>query len=341
VVWKGDEMLGQQVNTFTDWMLKSQYFTKSVAEYGVGPGTAKGVLVIPVTPPATISQAGGFDAIINANLGKIGWPKMNSNLIFSFVLNPKTVVTAGGQPASCVEFDGYHSMSATQGLPYLVNAYCANPSTMMPDWDELTVTISHEIAEAVTDPTADRNHVFGYLGGGETGDLCLELNAKITENNQTYLVQRLYSDKTAGLGNANPCQNDDGPYFGAALVGNDKTDPSVVNVALNTKGTGSATFKMEPFSYDAANMGPIAFMLAGDMIPPGITFSPDFARRADPKDPTKILGMKLFGNPGSTTTVTVNVDSTYQADGRPIQLLFFSKTKTGRLNIWWGNLVIQ
>ena len=64
-----------------------------------------------------------------------------------------------GQPAGCVTFDGYHSISQQGSVPYLVNAYC-NDAAGMPDWNDLTVTISHEAVEASTDWNLNVNRAY-------------------------------------------------------------------------------------------------------------------------------------------------------------------------------------
>lgn len=349
VVWKGDETLGAQVNDFTKWMLGSDYWKNGVKEYGVGLGTAKGVLVIPNAPPATIDMT-ALDSLVDSNMGKNGWPTANANTIISFVLDPSTSVTSGGQKASCVQFDGYHNLSQSGGVPYLVNAYCNSPTTMQPDFDTLTVTISHEAAEAATDFDLQHNRVMmagsilplPQLGGGEDGDMCISLNTKIkADATHTYLVQRLWSDAAAALNNVNPCIPDDtAPFFGAGLYGNSTSDPSVINIT-RSGGTGSATIKIEPFSYDPS-FGAVGFYVVGSLLPKGVTLSPDIAVRKDPNNPGGKLGMVAYGNPGSTTTVTVNVDSTFQPTGRPATFLIIARnvTKT-RYNIWWGSLNIN
>ena len=244
-MWKGDEALGDEVNTFNTWMLGSDYWKTGLKDYGVGAGTAKGKLVLTTTPPATITDA-KLQSLVTANIGKTaGWPTKNANTIISFVLDPKTVVTQGGQPASCVQFDGYHSLTSTGKVPYLVNAYC-NDAAGNPDWNDLTVTMSHEAGEASCDYDLAHNKVEDsqtgqpYLGGGENGDLCLSLNASLAADaTTTYVVQRLWSNSVAVANNADPCLPvDTGTmWFGAGLLSGN-TDPSIINVAL-TAGKGS------------------------------------------------------------------------------------------------------
>lgn len=355
VVWQGDEALGAKVNTFTSWMLGSDYWKNGVKEYGVGVGSAKGVIVVKAPPPATVTQS-DLDNLVGQNVGVTsGWPSQSANLIISVVLDPKTVVVQRvpgkpDQPLSCVAFDGYHSIAQATSTPYLINAYCNNPTTMQPDWDTLTVTISHEAAEATTDYDLQHNRVlmagslipFPQLGGGEDGDMCISLNTKIkADATNTYLVQRLFSNAAAKLNNVNPCLPDDtAPFFGAGLYGNDASNPSHITIS-RTGGAGTATIKIDPFSYDPS-FGPVGFYVVGSLLPKGVSISPDIAVRADPAHPGMKLGMVAYGNPGSTNTFTVNVDSTFTSTGRPSTFLIIARNlaKT-RYNIWWGSLDIQ
>lgn len=314
-------------------------------DYGVGAGTAKGKLVINSAPPATITDA-QLQSIVTQNIGKTaGWPTKNANTIISFVLDPKTVVTQGGQPASCVQFDGYHSRT-TGAVPYLVNAYCLD-AQMKPDWNNLTVTVSHEAAEASSDWDLQHNRVVDsstgqpYLGGGEDGDLCISLNESIAADaTNTYLVQRLWSNSVAVANNADPCIPTDAntKWFGAGLYSGN-TDQSLINITLDGSGKGSAQIKIEPFSYDP-NFGAMGFYVVGSLLPTGVTLTPDIAVRRDAQG--NQLGAVAYGNPGSTTNVTVNVDATYQPNGQPITFLIIARnlTKT-HYNVWWGTLLIN
>jgi len=348
-VWEGDEAtIGADAQKFTAWMLTSSYWTTSMAEYGVGAGTAKGVIKIPGAAPATVDQI-ELDGIIDANMGKGGWPTANANTIISIVTNPKTTVTSGGQPAGCVQFDGYHIISQG-GVPYLVNAYC-NDAAGKPDFANLTVTISHEAAEASSDWNLGVNAAYfpgtktKIIGGGETGDLCIAMNASIkSPAGDTYMVQKIFSDANAAAGNKQFCPDPSvasDPYWGAGLYSGGTND-AVISVT-RTAGKGSATFKIEPFSYDP-NFGAMSFYVVGSLLPAGVTLTPDIARRADPNNPGGVLGMRAYGLPGSTTTVTLNVDNTFPAASvgkvNPILIIAQSPDRT-KLSIWWASLTVK
>jgi hypothetical protein len=345
IVWQGDEQLGKDMHEFTGFFLNSQFWTTAIGEYGVGAGKAMGVLVVPMPPPPTLDGS-EFDTILQDNLGQNGWPTANSNSIFSFIVGPNSKLVANGAE-SCTQIGGFHTDAYTAGFaPYAVSFYCTNPVGGLSSTDDLTVSLSHEIGEAASDPQPITNKVNAnrlFLGGGEIGDGCNSLNAKITDsaNGKTYMVQRLYSDKIASAGangTMDPCQVDDGPYFGAGLVSGG-ANPNIVTV----KKGGSATFKIEAFSFDP-NMDEMKYEIVGSLTGTGITFTPDIARRAGTNG---VQGMWEYAVPGSTLSVTVNVAANYQPpQGATPLLLLVARSKpdaTGysRISTWWGQLQIN
>ena len=348
-VFAGDEAtVGADAQKFTDWMLGSTYWTTAMGEYGVHAGTAKGVLTISGAKPTSIDQT-QIDALIDSNMGKNGWPTANANTIISLVTDPDISITAFGQPAGCVQFDGYHSISTSGGVPYLVNAYCKD-SAGAPDFANLTVTISHEAAEAASDWNLSVNAAYfpgtktKIIGGGETGDNCIAMNASVkSPAGDTYSVQKIFSDAAAAAGNKWFCPDPNAPndpFWGTALYSGGTND-NAVSIA-RTAGKGSATVKFEPFSYDP-NFGAMSFYVVGSLLPAGVTLTPDIARRADPNNPGGVLGMRAYGLPGSTTMVTINVDSTFPAAsvGKVNPILIIAQTPDrAKLSIWWASLTV-
>jgi hypothetical protein len=357
-----DKQKGTDANTFLDWMLNDPtYWVAWGTQYGVSAGKAMGVLVIPEAPPATMTDSllsSDYATVLNKYLGTTGWPKttdINAQTVFSFLLNPKTVGQQGsGLPGaqmakSCVDFGGYHSRQSIGGktVPYLVIARCPATPTMT-EWQQVTVAMSHEAAEAAADPqangtnTADRNVV---IGGGEIGDICLEENINITAGTQQYFVQRLWSESTWKAGNVDPCVPADGPWFGAAIIGNDAATSYNVNIPV-TSGAGAADFTITPFSYDP-NQGAIAFEIVGSTIPAGVTLSPDYAIRVDPNTGMIMSGMKGYGLAGSTIKVHVAVDSSYQfpagQTSQTVPVLLFAISGSGptrKVTNWWASFTI-
>ena len=82
IVWKGDRELGERVNTFHDWMLNSDYWTQSLAEYGVGKGKAMGVIELPDAPPAALDDS-AMSPLIKANIASGLFPQPDSNTLLA------------------------------------------------------------------------------------------------------------------------------------------------------------------------------------------------------------------------------------------------------------------
>jgi len=169
--------------------------------------------------------------------------------------------------------------------------------------------------------------------------MCISLNASIkAPTGDTYLVQQIFSDATAAKGNLNPCIPDNGPFFGAGLWSGN-SEESQITISTDQSGKGSAKFKIEPFAYDPS-FGPIAFYAVGSWLPAGVTLTPDIARRRDSAG--NVIGTKIWGNPGSTSEITISVDSTFQNNGQPVPILIIAHNyDKSRFNIWWGSLLVN
>ena len=357
VVWTGETQTngkdtGAVMQAFTDDMLKSDYWYTGVKEYGVGKGqAAPAVITLPDAVPTTLTDT-QLQTIIKNNLGKAGWPKStDKNALIQFIIDPKTTVS-NGSAQGCKAFGGYHSNSGGAlggGIDYAVDVYCYLPGTTTPDFDNLTVAASHEAAEAMTDYNQRGNSAadgqsFPFLGGGEDGDLCLQLNSKQTWASGSYMVQRLFSNAVAMANNNDPCLPSDGAWFGAAFDSGNAAKPGELTVTL-TGGAGEGTFKILPFAYDAS-VGPIAFYVPKSLVPAGVTFEPDFAAGTDPTTGMPAPGKPIYANPGSTVSIKVKFDSTYMKPGPfsppAVQLLIVARTEDKkRFNLWWADIFAQ
>jgi hypothetical protein len=350
-----DKMMGDQLNSFYTWMLASPYFTNWGSEYGVTGGTAKGVLVVPEAPPALIKESvgsgSGFYKVLQKYVGTTGWPAatdIKSNTVFTFFLDPKTVAEQPLPPPnppadSCKAFGGYHiSQSDFFGggptYTYIVVARCPNIPNGPTEWQQDTIAASHELAETVADPQANGNNSGDrsiIAGGGEVGDICIEENIVQMNGSTPYTVQRLWSEKAWQAGNVSPCVPADGPWFGAAIAGNDTSAgaaPYNIVVHVDNSGKGSADFTMQPFSYDNT-ITSMKFELVQSLMPMGIALTPNIARSAT-------SGMWGTGAPG--TTFKVHIDASGAQPGKT-GILGFAVVGSGatqRVSNWWGSLEI-
>ncbi|MCU1277140.1 MAG: hypothetical protein JWM53_686 [bacterium] len=249
VVWPGDEAVGAQIVDFLDWMLHSDYWKTAVGEYGVGAGVSKGLIVLPTAAPAVLDDA--MLGALATSLVTSGQVTKNDNTEVAFVPPATTVVTAGSDK-SCSVFVGYHShgTNSADGVAYSVNMRCRGEAGE--PIDVLTTTISHEVAEAATDPAPRSGYVDVSPGLQEIGDLCLgqELPIDVPPDAKhgsarRYWVQRQYSDARAADGTLDPCLPLawDHPYWNVAL------DPPVSSVGSGPGSVQPISARLDVFAY--------------------------------------------------------------------------------------------
>jgi hypothetical protein len=328
VVWPGDEALGAKVNEFMGWMLTSDYWTTSLGEYGVGAGIAKGVIVMPSAPPATIDDK-DFKTHVKTVISLLPEPT-NANTDISFIIPVSIKSTMqGGQ--GCTDYGGYHSQTrtasgATASVPYMVNLQCHYGST--PLFDVLTEVLSHEAAESSSDPLPFSSPAWdnqSILIGGEIGDLCVDLtttfNVDVTDadagtSHEAYVVQRLYSQKIAAAGGkVDPClPAPSTPYFNVGL------DPSDSNITVDaTSGMGSVEIKVEPFAMGA--VGPIKWTIFP--IGTGVNADPD------------------SGENSAGDTIRMNLTANTQAKGNDFPIVLEAELADGTINEWFGSVSVR
>src|SRR5262249_28451656 len=140
----GDEANGKYVNDFYHDLFADPRFWKDLlGQYGIGPGTAEGVLTIAGQAPASVTTL-DLDLMVDSLAGQV--TKSDQTVIVILVPTGTPIVD---QPA---EVGGYHGESAG-GIPYIFLPEAASPSPFVRSvLDDLTIAASHELAEVVTDP---------------------------------------------------------------------------------------------------------------------------------------------------------------------------------------------
>jgi hypothetical protein len=248
VVWAGSEQIGQQVVEFLDWMLNSDYWKNSLKEYGVGQGVSKGLIVLPGPAPDKIT-----DAQLQTLVGTLvssGQVTRTDNTQVAF-LPPATTLVAALGANGCDVFAGYHDHTKpiTSGVAYSVDLQCEGEAGVA--IDQLTRVLSHETAEAATDPVPPNGFVADGPVPQEISDLCnfgaglpVDVPADATHPARRYWVQRQYSGQVALLNNQDPCipLPWNRPYWNVAI------DPgTILSAATATKLTVNA--RLAVFSY--------------------------------------------------------------------------------------------
>jgi len=288
-----DPTLRAQLEDFSSKIGATAFWAANTAEYGVGPATAVPPIELAETATGTIDDtdiqlwlAGKFESEDPA------FPTMPyGDLIVTLHYPIDVTITfgdgGGGVIKSCESFGGYHNsitLDAAHGnarVAYAVMPHC-DPFGPLTGINAATVTETHELIEAATDPypleeTAyggiDDDHIYwmSFLGGGEIGDMCTRLPGVFFKFDELpYTVQRSWSNKSANAGH-DPCVPalPGVPYFNAAPVQNDTVTATVFGTQIDVKGVSipvGATRAIEidlfsdadtggPFTVDVQDIG--------------------------------------------------------------------------------------
>jgi hypothetical protein len=236
--------LDQDIQDYATWIVGSDWFATVGHDYGVGLGTH--VQHYTINSPAPSSLTGSdIDALLESLLGVDGGlPPPNENSLYLIYFPASTTITGGG--TSCVDYGGYHTedVAGSYDVPYGVIPTCSS---------DLSVVVSHEIAESVTDPFVgsrpayrfmNPGDAFTYVSQGEVGDLCQGLIGTYDGN---HAAQRIWSNEAAAAGLGSPC----------APV---PADEIFVNLTplfsgIQPVSTGATTFRLTGWSNNAGAAG--------------------------------------------------------------------------------------
>ncbi len=263
----------------------STYWAAAMSEYGVGPATAGSTVTITDAPPTSITS----DQIVTwlqANLdtaattdggaldGSSPWPTPDGNTIYAIFYPAGVTVemtNPQGPPAiSCTDFGAYHDEATyvTGSTPFAVIPRCSN-YLGHGGMDFIGAALSHEVAEASTDPFVQSNPAYSdvdfagsgwqlVVGGPEVGDLCkLDPASFYTPSDIGFLVQRTWSNAGAKAGH-DPCAPapTGEPYFNSVpdVTGTEVFPGYYVAGVVVAPGT-STTVDLHLYS-DAPTTGP-------------------------------------------------------------------------------------
>jgi hypothetical protein len=300
------ESFGQSVASSSWWstVMAGYCATGSTGCVGAGPqGTS---VQVSAAPEATYSDSDdGSAATLQTWLsssiasGTLPAPASGSppNTLYVLYFPATTTVSFDGV-ASCTDegFDGYHNWMSigSQAIAYVVVMECPPLPAPFPGitaptlLENTTLTASHEIAEASTDPIppGSSNSIspgfaldptsldnFGWIdvtGGGEVADMCVDffgLNQDQTSD-ATFTAQRIWSNaqEASGVDPCNPIPSGD-LYFNAApegtaffVVGVGQSQTLYVD-AFAQAGMGSWTLSAQDWSDSATPY--LSFSIAG------------------------------------------------------------------------------
>ncbi|MBV8761938.1 MAG: hypothetical protein JO257_31885 [Deltaproteobacteria bacterium] len=210
-IFFANDPLQAQVEDFLAKIAVSQYWTTAASEYGVGAPVVLPTIIVHDAPPAT-------DDVLPQWMTQ-HVPTADPNTIYSLFLGDG-VVLGGQQGNSCEAYGAFHDEgvdSHGNSLVYALMPRC-EPSPQFDHaqtkLDELTISFSHELLEAVTDPRVETTPAFGdvdddhailaIMPGAEVGDLCEYLDTAYIRDPSGYMVQRTWSNAAAKAGH-DPC----------------------------------------------------------------------------------------------------------------------------------------
>jgi hypothetical protein len=259
------------LRTFDDFIVsaKSSWWAQTMGGYKVGAGTGGLYAELDDVKVANKSITDtDIQNLLTDGIAAGTVPPPQDQILYAIYF-PATTQISNFNAAACTDFLGYHYEMQVmwQGAPKQVS-YAVMPrcpaGTPSETKDQLTVTASHELAEAASDPFPSTNGTYRMitndawvptLGGGsagnENGDVCIFAS---NYDESGYKVQPIWSNAAAAASHE-PCEPQPplaSPiYYGAAV----RTDPlnsggRKVFGYVVVKPGGSTTVSLDFFSTD-------------------------------------------------------------------------------------------
>lgn len=210
------------IETFAARLSASTYWSTVVSEYGVGALVAAPGYATAMTVPATVTE-NSLPELLAAALteGAATVGAARGDTVYAMFFGPTTNLLIQGQTfCDSGAPSSYHDELMIGTMPVAVaiiptcNVLANAPSVT--GVGVLTLALSHELVEAVTDPLVnshpaysgiDRDHILWAIAirGAEVGDLCEnEQPLAVTPADLGYPVQRIWSNASAKAGTG-PC----------------------------------------------------------------------------------------------------------------------------------------
>jgi hypothetical protein len=329
-IFFANDPLQAQVEQFLTQLGPSDYWKVTSEEYGVGALTVLPTIVTMDAPPASDDK---LPAWVDAHV-----PTPDPETIYAVFLGDGVVLTGQGGN-SCEAYGAFHDESPNHVIYALVPR--CDPSTdfdhAQNKLDELTMSLSHELLEAATDPLVettpaygdvDADHaIWGIVPGAEDGDFCEYIDSAYIKGVGDFMVQRAWSNKAAKAG-LDPCvPAPTTPYIAAAPVFTE-------SVSLDT-WTGTVQTKALQLSVNASKTIEIDLFSDQQTEPYQVDVTDGAALYGQPAE-LAFQWDKPLGVNGDKLHLTIqrtraNTDGT----GGSVFLLS-TKTASGTVSQWWG-----
>lgn len=192
--WQKSPLI-QQINDFFSYIVSSSLIDQlseySVSGKTIGHGSFIGTKTLTSPAPPKTVQDSDIQKLIQDQISSGALPAPTANTLYMVYTETGVTVDQGGS-ASCQDFCGYHD-SFGSNIFYGVLPYpdCSGCTGGQDTFTALTVTTSHELCEAITDPVPGQ----GWYddANGEIGDIC----AWKTKTVGQYTVQQEWSNQSS------------------------------------------------------------------------------------------------------------------------------------------------
>jgi len=257
VTWPNDAQ-ATDLETFGDTIGTGAYWTAITSEYGASAAVsgAANHLRLSDSLPASITDS-ALAKLISDNLSAAGttWPiPATGNPVYVLYLPSTTAVILQGQDTCSAGIGGYHDSVDVNGNPV---AYAIIPRCGNAPLEDSTLTASHEIDEATTDPYPNGASAFhGFReedlawqqflqNQDEVGDACeFFLDSVLSPGDSAaspaYVVQRQWSN-ASGLAGHDPCVPE---FTGEVYFNTTPLDMEDIQVAVENSLTTAKGFKI-------------------------------------------------------------------------------------------------
>jgi len=221
------------VQAFAAWLPTTKWLSAWGGDYGIKSVTAGGSVVIPTAPPATDLSTFDAQPYLLSKIGDHTLPKPKNGDVFAFYMPGQTGCNLNGGHGQL----GYPGVQAE----FLLMYDCSQSTSANPDQlATLESTMSHELAEAVTDDYGAWNEddpLVNTVAGGEIADMCAFFTTTTQVSANAFTFQRIWSNTAAAAGQ-NPCV----PVPSSDVIYYSVTTPQRTRTVSASKSTKTYTF---------------------------------------------------------------------------------------------------
>ena len=181
-----------ELNGFFDYILASSLIDQlseyDVPQFKISHGKRTGTITLTNPDVSKTVDDSDIQKMIRDQISAKKFPASTPQTLY-FIFLPSGVTVTQGSSASCKVFCGYHDAIGND-IFYAVMPFpgCSGCSSNFSSFEALTVTASHELCEAITDPIPGQGWYDSQ--NGEIGDICAWKTKKVGQ----YTVQQEWSN---------------------------------------------------------------------------------------------------------------------------------------------------